>query len=56
MGGLSESLRQAMIGALADGGQVILLLNRRGFPHLRHLPAVRPGGQVPCVRRGGDVP
>ena len=30
-GGLSESLRQAMIQALEAGGQVILLLNRRGF-------------------------
>ena len=31
VGGLSESLRQAMGQALGDGGQVILLLNRRGF-------------------------
>ena len=31
MGGLSESLRQAMAHALDEGGQVILLLNRRGF-------------------------
>ncbi len=31
VGGLSESLRQAMNEALAAGGQVILLLNRRGF-------------------------
>ncbi len=31
LGGLSESLRQAMIRALREGGQVILLLNRRGF-------------------------
>jgi primosomal protein N' (replication factor Y) (superfamily II helicase) len=31
VGGLSESLRQAMGQALDDGGQVILLLNRRGF-------------------------
>lgn len=31
LGGLSEPLRQAMIHALNDGGQVILLLNRRGF-------------------------
>jgi primosomal protein N' (replication factor Y) len=31
VGGLSESLRQAMAHALDDGGQVILLLNRRGF-------------------------
>jgi primosomal protein N' (replication factor Y) len=31
LAGLSETLRQAMIQALDDGGQVILLLNRRGF-------------------------
>jgi len=31
LSGLSESLRQAMIHALEAGGQVILLLNRRGF-------------------------
>jgi len=31
VGGLSESLRQAMIQALDQGGQIILLLNRRGF-------------------------
>ena len=31
IGGLSESLRQAMVRALGEGGQVILLLNRRGF-------------------------
>jgi primosomal protein N' (replication factor Y) (superfamily II helicase) len=31
VGGLSESLRQAMTHALDEGGQVILLLNRRGF-------------------------
>jgi primosomal protein N' (replication factor Y) len=30
-GGLSEPLRQAMTQALTGGGQVILLLNRRGF-------------------------
>jgi primosomal protein N' (replication factor Y) (superfamily II helicase) len=31
LGGLSEPLRHAMTEALAAGGQVILLLNRRGF-------------------------
>jgi len=31
LGGLSEPLRQAMIAALQDDGQVMLLLNRRGF-------------------------
>jgi primosomal protein N' (replication factor Y) len=31
VGGLSDSLRQAMAKTIKDGGQVILLLNRRGF-------------------------
>jgi primosomal protein N' (replication factor Y) len=31
LAGLSETLRQAMIAALGAGGQVMLLLNRRGF-------------------------
>jgi primosomal protein N' (replication factor Y) len=31
LGALSEPLRQAMAAALDEGGQVILLLNRRGF-------------------------
>jgi len=31
LAGLSETLRQAMLKALDDGGQVLLLLNRRGF-------------------------
>jgi len=31
LGGLSEPLRQAMASALDLGGQIILLLNRRGF-------------------------
>jgi len=31
LGGISEPLRQAMKAALNDNGQVILLLNRRGF-------------------------
>ena len=30
-GGLSETLRQAMHQALGEGGQIILLLNRRGY-------------------------
>ncbi len=46
LGGLSESLRQAMAQALKDGGQVILLLNRRGF----HTFVICPkcGGVVKC--------
>jgi primosomal protein N' (replication factor Y) len=31
VGGLSESLRLSMHAALEDGGQIILLLNRRGY-------------------------
>ena len=31
LAGLSETLRQAMMKALDEGGQVMLLLNRRGF-------------------------
>jgi primosomal protein N' (replication factor Y) (superfamily II helicase) len=31
VGGLSEPLRRAMASAMDDGGQVILLLNRRGY-------------------------
>ena len=56
LGGLSESLRQAMIQALQDGGQVILLLNRRGFHTFVICPQVRPCRQVPRMRRGGDIP
>ena len=46
LGGLSESLRQAMIQALQEQGQVILLLNRRGF----HTFVICPkcGGVVKC--------
>ncbi|WP_165226881.1 replication restart helicase PriA [Aquisphaera insulae] len=45
-GGLSESLRTAVHRALEDGGQVILLLNRRGF----HTFVICPhcGGVVKC--------
>ncbi|MCH2113769.1 MAG: primosomal protein N' [Pirellulales bacterium] len=38
-GGISRQLRQAMVCALADGGQVILLLNRRGFSTHIQCPA-----------------
>ena len=57
LGGLSETLRQAMIAALDDGGQVILLLNRRGFHTFVHLPEpqVRPGAEVRRLRRGADL-
>jgi primosomal protein N' (replication factor Y) len=46
VGGLSESLRQAMTDALDGGGQVILLLNRRGFHTLVICP--RCGQVVKC--------
>src|SRR5262249_34284821 len=45
LGGLSETLRQAMIAALATGGQVILLLNRRGF----HTFAICPNPNCSAV-------
>jgi primosomal protein N' (replication factor Y) len=51
LGGLSETLRQAMIQALAQGGQVILLLNRRGFHTFVICP--RCGNVVKC--RACDV-
>ncbi|MCG8448891.1 MAG: primosomal protein N' [Pirellulales bacterium] len=38
-GGISRQLQQAMVGALRDGGQVILLLNRRGFSTHIQCPA-----------------
>jgi primosomal protein N' (replication factor Y) len=38
-GGLSEPLERAMHHALKDGGQVMLLLNRRGFSTHVHCPA-----------------
>jgi primosomal protein N' (replication factor Y) len=44
--GLSEPLRQAMTAALGDGGQVILLLNRRGFHTFVLCP--RCGNVVRC--------
>ena len=46
MGCLSEPLRQAMMAALSDGGQVILLLNRRGFHTFALCP--RCGEVVKC--------
>ena len=38
-GGISRQLNQAMTAALRDGGQVILLLNRRGFSTHIQCPA-----------------
>ncbi|HCK42726.1 MAG TPA: primosomal protein N', partial [Planctomycetaceae bacterium] len=38
-GGISRQLHQAMVTALRDGGQVILLLNRRGYSTHIQCPA-----------------
>ncbi|MEJ7637892.1 MAG: primosomal protein N' [Singulisphaera sp.] len=48
LGGLSEPLRQAMSSALDDGGQVILLLNRRGFHTFVICPNPRCGQVLKC--------
>ena len=58
LGGLSEPLRQAMAAALDDGGQVILLLNRRGFHTFVICPNPQCGQvvEVPRLRRGADLP
>ncbi len=48
LGGLSEPLRQAMITALEDGGQVILLLNRRGFHTFVICPNPQCGQVLKC--------
>lgn len=48
LAGLSETLRQAMIAALDDGGQVILLLNRRGFHTFVICPNPQCGQVLKC--------
>ena len=48
LGGLSESLRQAMTAALDAGGQVILLLNRRGFHTFVICPNPQCGQVLKC--------
>jgi primosomal protein N' (replication factor Y) len=45
-GGIAPTLEKAMRSALADGGQVMLLLNRRGFSTIVHCPAC--GYVAPC--------
>ena len=42
-----EKLAQAMTESIRDGGQVILLLNRRGFS--THIQCPACGGVVRCV-------
>ncbi len=46
--GLSEPLRQAMTRALDDGGQVLLLLNRRGFQTYAVCVSPRCGRVLKC--------
>jgi primosomal protein N' (replication factor Y) len=48
LGCLSEPLRQAMLAALGDGGQVILLLNRRGFHTFAICPNPRCNQVLKC--------
>jgi primosomal protein N' (replication factor Y) len=48
LGGLSEPLRHAMTKALADDGQVILLLNRRGFNTFVICPNPKCGQILKC--------
>src|SRR5690606_22927217 len=46
-GAISRQLHQAMVAALRDGGQVILLLNRRGFSTHIQCPACGYVAQCP---------
>ncbi|MFL5328228.1 MAG: primosomal protein N' [Gemmataceae bacterium] len=46
VGGISQPLEKAMRTALAAGGQVMLLLNRRGFNTIVHCPSC--GYVAPC--------
>ncbi|MBV8267880.1 MAG: primosomal protein N' [Planctomycetaceae bacterium] len=48
LGGLSEPLRRAMAAALDDQGQVILLLNRRGFHTFVICPNPQCGQVLKC--------
>ncbi|MBV8313573.1 MAG: primosomal protein N' [Planctomycetaceae bacterium] len=48
LGGLSEPLRRAMAAALDDKGQVILLLNRRGFHTFVICPNPQCGQVLKC--------
>jgi primosomal protein N' (replication factor Y) len=48
LAGLSQTLREAMIRALDDGGQVILLLNRRGFHTFVLCPNPQCGRVLKC--------
>ena len=54
-GAISRPLHQAMDEALRDGGQVILLLNRRGFSTHIQCPACGHVGALPALRPGADV-
>jgi len=48
LSGLSETLRGAMAAALDDGGQVMLLLNRRGFHTFVICPNPKCGEVLKC--------
>ena len=54
-GAISRQLHQAMSEALADGGQVILLLNRRGFSTHIQCPACGYVVQCPQLRHRADA-
>ena len=54
-GAISRPLHRAMDEALRDGGQVILLLNRRGHSTHIQCPACGHALALPAVRSGADV-
>ena len=53
--GVSRQLHQAIEAALRDGGQVILLLNRRGFLDAHSMSGVRPCRALPALRLAADA-
>ena len=55
-GAISRPLHQAMEAALRDGGQVILLLNRRGLLDAHPMSGMWLRGQVPPLRLAAHVP
>ncbi len=56
LGGLSETLREAMHRALGEQGQVILLLNRRGYHTFVVCPKCGHVVKCHCMRRRRHVP
>ena len=55
-GAISRPLRRAMDEALREGGQVILLLNRRGFSTHIQCPACGVVVPLPALRHRADAP